>query len=339
MAVHTVGPERRCVDRALSVRKIRIALVAVLALALPLALTAARPAIAAPFQPELLVNGSAEDGLRGWSGSGFEAITYAGSDVPPFPAPFGSDPPYPAGERLFSATGDGAISQVVDLSDRGGTIDSGEQYLTFGALLGGRDAAPGGARLVVQPLDRKHDPLGDPFVLGPPTTRDRQSTTTLMSCFEVSRAPAGTRSVIVRLEAVGQGIADDLFLTPQAVPTSTVLILPPRRPTDAPGCSSYEVVPGYVPPAPPPPALQSVVILPAANRCGRRDPLRFTVKPNWRSHVKTLDVRARRTHAVVPPATTVTVTPSRRRLHVSIRVTLPDGERVSGTRTFSGCRA
>ena len=300
-----------------------------------------------------LANWGGEEGLTAWQGMGFASIPYDDS-IPRFPAPnFVPGPSVGIGDRLFAASASGVISQTVDLSDLADAIDRGQQPLTFGGLLGGYGGQPGGARLVMQPLDRHADALGDPYILGNPSDRDRQSKTALLPCNSTPNipAPVGTRAVQIRLEAVGQGLADRLVLYTEIVltPASLPAPGPPDRVADGPGCSTSErtgpLPPGLADPPVPPgprnaardPGLHTLAVVPVADRCGRRGPLRFRVHSSWRSKVKSLAVTARGRRIVRTANKTITVIAPRRSLRVTIRITLRDGRVRTSTRRFVGC--
>ena len=303
----------------------------------------------AAFPGNRLVNPGAEDGLAGWSGEGFGLASYDTDGIPRYPAPFfATRPPADLGARVFSAAGDGAISQVVDFSDLAGAIDGGGQALSGGGLLGGRGGRAGGARLVVQPLDAGGRALGAPYVAGPPSDVDRQFKTALMQCYFSTRAPVGMRAALVRLEAVGHGLADRLSVAPitVAIPAVGRPAGVPYRVADGPGCGDIDgMVPAPVPDPPrapdaapsPPPALRSLVALPASNRCQRRGPLRFRVQRNWRQQVKGLEVKARGKRIVRGPFATINVAAPRRTLRVAVRVLMRDGGERLGSRRFTGC--
>ncbi len=202
------------------------------------------PARASTTVGNRLINPGAEDGLAGWQGTGFGLASYESDAIPRFPAPnFVAGPDWQLGERLFSAGGPGAIWQIADFADLAGSIDGGQQYLSWGGLLGGRGGQPGGARLVVQPLDATGGALGEPYVVGNPSDRDRQSRTALLPCrAETGTAPVGMRAALVMLEAVGHGLADDLHLTAVRLPAPAS---PPPvgfRTADGPGCATGERV-------------------------------------------------------------------------------------------------
>ncbi len=288
-----------------------------------------------------LVNPGAEEGLAGWQGSGFGFATYDDSGVPRFPAPnFVPGPAPDLGARLFSAPADGAIWQSVDLSDLAATIDSGAQPLSVGGLLGGRGGQDGGARLVAQPLDAAGAALGAPYVVGHPTDRDRQSRTALLPCnIHNQIAPVGTRAVLVRLEAVGHGLADRLFLSTERF-AFTAALHAPTRVADGPRCLTGELVgpwPPGAPPAPPAPTLRLLVTMPASDRCGRKGPLRFAVHRRWRSTVKSLEVRARGKRIIRTAHHMIKIAPPRGTLRVALHVKLRDGREQASTQRFYGC--
>jgi len=161
------------------------------------------------------------------------------------------------------------------------------------------------------------------------------------------------RRVVLRLEAVGQGLAYDLFVMP--LPLVRPAVGPPPgfalRTPEGPG-SDPQVVPAPIElmPAPreDPPAegksapmlLRWLVTMPASKRCGRCGPLRFRVRPSWRTRVKSLRITARGRRIVGNARTTITIaTPRRRTLHVALRVRMRDGRERSGTRLYTGCRS
>lgn len=301
-------------------------------------------AAASELADNMLANPGAEAGLSGWQGSGFTATPYSSAAVAQYPAPFGNGPQQ-GGSQLFTANGSGVISQVVDFSPRATTIDGGSQYVALGGLFGGRGDQPGGVRLVVQPLDQASLPLGQPLIVGPPSLRDRRSTTTLMACDMLSTiAPVGMRSVLVRLEAHDHGLADDLYLLPTRVSVSAGASYPPPRTTDGSGCSTFE--PAFTPPPTSQPLstprrlpkIASLVLMPATNRCHRRAPLRFRIHPRWRSKVTSFEVTARGKHLRRGPSQTVRLdAPRGTVLHVTLRVTMRDARITTATKRYLSC--
>lgn len=276
-----------------------------------------------------LVNGGAERGMEGWRGAGFGTLAYDG-DIPQPPA---------GGAALFAAPSDASIWQDVDFSDLAATIDLGQQSFSVGGQLGGRGELAGAARLVAQPLDGAHAPLGAPLVAGNPSERDKQSQTTLLGCFASGTAPLGMRSVRLTVEAVGHGLADDLWVVPGAAQRPTIHV---GRigflsvPSDGPGC--YEHFEPIAPPGvTPPPAVQSLVVMPAAKRCGLPAKLRFRVDRRWRSSVTTFSVTARGKRLVRSAGEPIIIAAPERSLRVTVSARLKDGRRSSGTQVYSGC--
>ena len=306
-------------------------------------LAAAAPAGAEIFPGEnRLTNSGAEAALAGWAGTGFVPTPYGTGGVTRSISGRADDPT--KGAQFFAASEHGAvISQIVDFSDRATAIDSGSQPLSWGADgLGGRAGEASGARLVIQSLDSAGAALGPPLVVGPPSDRDRQHKTSMLSCYAGTTAPIGMRSVLVSLQAVGHGIADDLFLLDQPIYSALSASLGPFRAPDAVGCMTGEPVapqaprPGLTPPAPARvPTLDALVSMPAARRCGRPGPLRFRVTPGWRNKVSRLIVRARGVSSVGSASGVIEVQPPHDTLHVSIRVMLRDGRERTGTRRYA----
>lgn len=320
-----------------------------------IALTAASaPAVAATPSSNRVANPGAENGLAGWQGAGFGVASYDAEAIPRYPAPLfpgdvpgGSHRVFDAnlGTQLFSGTTGGAISQIVDLADLADVIDSGNQDLSFGGLLGGRRGQTGAARIVIQALDAAGAQVGSAYAVGNPSDRDRQSQTASLSCVSSLKAPVGTRRVQVRLEAVGQGLADDVFVSP--TPTARPAVGPPPgfgiRPADGPGCEGELVRtttenPLRPRPNKPTPSLGSLLMMPAANRCGRPGPLLFRVRRNWRSQVKSVQATARGRRVVRSANSTIRIAAPRRTLRVALRVRMRDGRQRSGIRAFVGCR-
>lgn len=300
-----------------------------------LAALVATPARAFDYPNNRLVDPGAENGLNGWQGAGFGVARYDTDGIPRHPAPWTTPSQTDAGAQLFSAAGEAAIWQVADLRDLASGIDAGTQPLSFGALLGGRAQQRGGARLLIQPLDGNGAALGSSLIVGPPSERDRVSQTGLLNCDGSTTAPLGTRAVLVRVETVyGGGLADSVYLLPDRL----VQPVSGPRPAEGPGCRTEGTLAGSTQTISPP-ALRSLIVLPAANRCRKHWPLRFRVRPRWRSEVKRFRVTARGKRSTAAPDQAINVPPPQRdSLRVSLRVTLNDGRIQHGQQRFSTCR-
>jgi hypothetical protein len=311
-------------------------------------LTIASPTDASTTTGDRLVNPGAEQGLAGWQGTGVNLAAYESDEIPRFPAPnFVLGPDWQLGDRLFTSAEPSAIWQIVGFGDLAGSIDAGQQYLSWGGLLGGRGGQAGGARLIVQPLDATARALGEPYIVGNPSDRDRQFRTALLPCRgQTAAAPIGMRGALVTLEMVAHGLADDLYLTAVRLPAPAAAApMGGLRIADGPGCETGE----RLAPDPPDPAaaqptparraprLRSLVTMPTSNRCGRPEVLRFRVHRAWRAKVATLTVRARARRIVRGPAATITVAASPRKLRVALSVQMRDGRKRQGVQQFSGC--
>lgn len=322
------------------------------ALASLLVAAAATPADAVPPPGNRLVNSGAEaPGLEGWQGSGFASPAYG--TAPGYPTLADAEAHfYGDGTHLFAATTSNAqITQKVELSDLGASIDAGQQPTLW---FGGDFGAPGGAadttQLVVQLLGGGGTPIGGPQVVGAPTAADRGNQTTLLPCIGSVRAPQGTRAVQVSLQALGPpgintAMADALFVTSQpvafpAVDDYTVPAQGPgcrtrvRRSPPAAGASSGQTaatVPQRVP------KLTSLLVLPQPRRCGKPRMLRFRVADSWRSKVQHVSITARGRQVQIGPRRTTALDGPRRRLLVRFSVKLKDGRSRTGVRRYVNC--
>lgn len=300
----------------------------------PAVLALAAPTSASTYPTDRLVNSGAESGLTGWQGAGFVMTSYDDEAI-------SRRTDRQTGTYLFSAAAEAVIWQIVDFSALASTIDSGRQELSGGGLLGGREGQAGGARLVIQSLDGAGAAIGEPQVIGNPSDRDREFKTKLLDCVAHRiTVPVGMRAVLVRLEAVGHGLADELYLLPEYIAIPAIAPWPPFRPADGPGCHTEERLPVPAAPTatPPAPKLTELVRIPAANRCGRRDPLRFRVNRRWRSQVASLHIVARGKRIVRTASTPITIAAPLRILSVGISVKLRNGPVQTSTMRFSGCR-
>jgi hypothetical protein len=206
---------------------------------------ACAPAFAASGE-NLVTNPGAETGnLEGWTGSGFGVARYGSS-------PNVSSQAFASynglGSWLFRGEQTGStLTQVVPLSDLAGTIDAGQQPLSINAVLGGAGSGPDGMELSMQPQGASGEPLGPPVQLGPPTAADREDRATFVRCYATVTAPAGTRSALITLLAVGNpgaattAIADNVELID--VELATEAILWPGPPIQGPHCHNRLLLP------------------------------------------------------------------------------------------------
>lgn len=286
-----------------------------------------------------VLNPGAEAGLAHWHASSFSLASYDGDRVLRYPAPRQLPPllsNWQIGSWLFS--GEGSISQVVDLSDLATAIDTGAQVLYVDGLLGGFAGQQGSVRLVAQPLDASGTALGAPLVAGPPSVRDRQDLSALVLCAAyTTAAPVGTRQLLVGLQSIGgRGLADRIVI-------DTALRVSPAfgpltRIADGPGCKSLEPAGSNTLPIAGVPALRSLMRVPMARRCGRDWPLRFRLQRAWHSKTHSFEINARGKRIVRKPTQTIKLAAPKGRLRITIRVKLRDGRQRRATRTFVGCR-
>ncbi len=316
---------------------LRGALLAVVALAI-----AVPRAMATGLLGDRVVNGGAEQGMAGWLGGGFGILAYDAT-TPRYGEDQGDPVFILGGTRLFGAPNDGAaIWQTVDFSDLAAEIDGGQQPFSLGGLLGGRGGQAGGARLVAQPVDGAGGARGPALVVGPPSDRDRRSRTAVVDCFLSATAPVGMRALIVTIQAVGHGLADNVSVTSRLAPRILPVFPPTIRPVDAdgPGCP-----PRFEPIQAPAPRIGAVVTMTmerarasgsASTSSGCRR-LRFRVDPKWRSRLAKFSVDARGKHFVRRPSAEIVIKAPRRRLRVRISARLKDGRTSTGTRSVAPC--
>src|SRR5690349_12134606 len=112
-------------------------------------------------------------------------------------------------------SGSSAASQTVDVSTSAPEIDLGGVTVTLSALLGGFDGQEDAATVTARLLDAAGGALGT-LTLGPVTETDRDGATTLLARTATAPVPAGTRAIVVRIEATrfsgsyNDGYADNL---------------------------------------------------------------------------------------------------------------------------------
>lgn len=179
-----------------------------------------------------------------------------------------------AGGANFFGGGIGASSsaaQTVDVSAAAAEIDSGDVTVTLSALLGGYDGQDDAATVTARLLDGAGATLGA-VTLGPVTRTDRGDATTLLSRTATQAVPAGTRAIVVRIDAAraagsyNDGYADNLSLTltgPAATgtPTPSATPSPSETATPDPRLATAAPRPTATPPgAPPSPTFHQTVV-------------------------------------------------------------------------------
>ncbi len=158
-------------------------------------------------------------------------------------------PPIRGGNAFLAGgpgSGDGALSQTVDVSASAASIDAGLAGMHLSGLLGGYRTQNDRAQVTATFLDAAGAAIGTPLQIGPVTAADRKNITTLLARSATAKLPAGTRRVRVRFQATADtsatgtyddGYADNLTLTldapapppvvPAAAPKLTGLKLSP----------------------------------------------------------------------------------------------------------------
>jgi hypothetical protein len=154
------------------------------------------PAPAAPIPPDsVLVNGGAEDGLDGWTGT-FTAAAYGD----PFLPSARTGVSLGGGAAFFSAAdaADAELAQRIDVTRAAASIDAGRGRAALSALVGGygADADTASVRAVFK--DPENNVLAT-LELPKVTTADRANATNLLPRTETRAIPARTRAIDVLL--------------------------------------------------------------------------------------------------------------------------------------------
>ena len=177
------------------------------------ALFAAAPAEGAVPTGNLLVNPGAEAGpgatdsvaqpaVPGWTvESTFTAVQYGTSGFPTV-----ADATALGGGVNFFAGGPGgatsAATQAVDVSGAAAEIDAGKVAATLSALLGGYSGQTDHAAVTATFLNAAGALAGGAVALPTVTSTDRNLTTSLIARTASAALPAGTRQVLVRIDAI-----------------------------------------------------------------------------------------------------------------------------------------
>lgn len=321
------------------------------AVAALIAAMTAMPAQAFSPPGNRIINPGAEaPGLDGWQGAGFAPAAYGSAERYPPLEPVAAQH-YGDGTQLFAATQrDAQITQTIHVGDLSASIDAGQRpTLAYGGDFGAQAGSEDTSRITVQPQDDSGAPTADAQIVGQPTAADRDNQTTLLNCIGWLQLPPRTRAVQVTLQALGAtatstAMADSLFLTSErvaipAISESTV-------PAQGPGCRTRIPRPlpslGTTDPRPmmsarPVPKLTSLLLLPAARRCGKPPVLRFRVATNWRSKVEQMTIAARGRRLQAGPHRWTLLRGPTDRLLVRFTVRLKDGRVRIGARRFVGC--
>lgn len=192
-----------------------------------------------------LVDGGAEsDDVRGWQGHGFEPTPYGSTATVPsrlFAAWDWRWPPVlPLGRRLFVLSAGSEMRQMADLQAFAGEIDTGKQWFTVQAWLGGSGGSDYGVVMSLTFLDAARRPLGLSQPAGPQTDGDRLGESTLLACHIASLAPPLARYGVVELRASGtsnsgEALADSISMLPGIHPQVDRPYGPRVR--QSPGCA------------------------------------------------------------------------------------------------------
>lgn len=229
----------------------------VLAAGLAVAAAAAAGAFAAPTpasatttasvtSPNLLADGGAENAAQ-CSAKGLDGMTLPGwtitkgePDAVCYGAPGGfptsSTPGSPTrGTAFFTGggTGDGGLSQTVDVAAAASTIDAGSVPYTLAGWLGGYASQNDRVGVTATFLNAAGATLGTAAQIGPVTNANRGNTTEFLHKTAQGTLPAGTRSVRVDVAFTysagsgDDGYADDLSFTIGAGLPAPALTPPP----------------------------------------------------------------------------------------------------------------
>lgn len=237
--------------KSISTRKLSLKLKKVslgLALGGSLVWASSLPALAVPFNTNLIVNGDAESGVAvtndstfnsvipGWTPSGnFTAVTYDA----PGGFPLSGDPgPASRGSNFFAggpSNAGSSASQSIDVSSSQSAIDAGAVSFSLEGFLGGFDEQGDNAVLSATFLSDTSSSLGTASI-GPVSNGDRGNATGMLFRFTNGILPIGTRSIdldltMTRLQgSYNDGYADNLSLilrgpSTNPVPEPTTLLL------------------------------------------------------------------------------------------------------------------
>lgn len=217
------------------------------------------PSSAATLGQNLIINGGAEQGLGdpvgnavgtdipaipGWTPTGNFSVLQYGASGFSFTNPLGQvvqvgglpDATTPSaadrGHNFFYGGSDRAsssASQTIDISHLSQTIDVGLLAFTLSGWLGGYQADPDSASLIVSFLSDSGTLLGSSSISSPPPT-DRNNATGLFFQSYKGLIPVGTRQASILLDMnyakgrVNDAYADNLSLTVTAVPEPTTIL-------------------------------------------------------------------------------------------------------------------
>lgn len=208
----------------------------------PLPASAAAPATS----PNLLVDGGAESAAQ-CSAKGLDGMTLPGWSITkgepnavcygaPGGFPTAATPGSPTrGSDFFTGggTGDGGLSQTIDVSAAGSTIDAGGVPYTLAGWLGGYASQSDRVGVTATFLNASGGTLGAAAQIGPVTAANRGNTTEFLQKTATGTLPAGTRSVRVDVAFTygtgsgNDGYADDLSFTIGASLPAPTLTAPP----------------------------------------------------------------------------------------------------------------
>ncbi|WP_394830064.1 alkaline phosphatase family protein [Pendulispora rubella] len=164
--------------------------------------------------PNLIVNGGGECGNA--SVSGYDGATIPGWQITGLPSVVGYDAgqgfPSPStagpdlrGSQFFSGgpVGNSTLQQGIDVSTAAAAIDGGNVDYELSGWLGGYSSETSWTIVTTTFLNARGAQLGTGKV-GPVSAADRQNTTGLLERASRGRVPAGTRSISVTMEFVGE---------------------------------------------------------------------------------------------------------------------------------------
>jgi len=182
-----------------------VALAAVAALAAgALLIGPAAPALADPvaLQPgELVVNGGAEQGTVGWTGS----LTWYTHGSGGYPQSVIVDEngltgaTFDGGTRLFTGTGGSSTaSQTIDLSPSAAAIDNGHVTALTSAYVGGYTTQRDNATVSYEFFDASDSPVAS-AVFGPVMPADRGNIAGFVPFAQAVPLPVGTRSAVITI--------------------------------------------------------------------------------------------------------------------------------------------
>ncbi len=177
---------------------------------------------------ELVVNGGAEQGTTGWSGTAnLKAMPYVATGYPvaKLVGPSGAIGTFDSGTYALNVNAQASedASQVIDLTPSAASIDAGKVTAHMSAYLGGMDVQNDRGGVTYEFLGVGGQTLGTQ-VLAAPMASDRGNVSGAVFREATATLPVGTRSVKVIAQftveyGVNNGFVDNVSLTLDAPPS------------------------------------------------------------------------------------------------------------------------